>query len=173
MTETNLSTKQKQAHRYREQTCDCQEVGRWGRDRVGVQGKQIPTIGLPWWLRGKKSTCQCSRDKFSLGGGNVTTLQYSCLGKLMDRRAWQATVHGVAKSQTRLRDFTFFLCALNKKYVHFFFPSVCHMACGILVLQPGVKPMPPAVEAWSFNPWTAREVPVFKFGFISQSHLFP
>ena len=77
----------------------------------------------------------------------------------MDRGAWQATVHGVAKSQTRLRDFTFFLCALNKKYVHFFFTSVCHMACGILVLQPGVKPMPPAVEAWSFNPWTTREVP--------------
>ena len=33
------------------------------------------------------------------------------------------------------------------------------MACGILVLQPGVKPMPPEVEAWSFNPWTTREVP--------------
>ena len=27
----------------------------------------------------------------------------------MDGRAWQATIHGVAKSQTRLRDFTFFL----------------------------------------------------------------
>ena len=29
-------------------------------------------------------------------------LQYSCLGKPMDRGAWWATVHGVAKSQTRL-----------------------------------------------------------------------
>ena len=65
MTETNLSTKQTQAHRYREQTCDCKEVGRWGRDRVGVQGKQMPTIGLPWWLRGKKPACQSSRDKFN------------------------------------------------------------------------------------------------------------
>ena len=29
-------------------------------------------------------------------------LQYSCLGNPMDRGAWWATVHGVAKSQTRL-----------------------------------------------------------------------
>ena len=32
--------------------------------------------------------------------GNDNPLQYSCLGNLMDRGAWQATVHGVAKSQT-------------------------------------------------------------------------
>ena len=30
-------------------------------------------------------------------------LQYSCLENPMDRRAWQATVHGIAKSQTRLK----------------------------------------------------------------------
>ena len=34
------------------------------------------------------------------GEGNGNPLQYSCLEKLMDRGAWQATVHGVAKSQT-------------------------------------------------------------------------
>ena len=33
--------------------------------------------------------------------------QCSCLDKSMDRGAWWATVHGVAKSQTRLSDFTF------------------------------------------------------------------
>ena len=33
--------------------------------------------------------------------------QYSCLENPVDLRAWQATVHGVAKSQTRLSDFTF------------------------------------------------------------------
>jgi len=38
------------------------------------------------------------------GGGNGTPLQYSCLKNLMNRRAWWATVHGVAKSQTRLSD---------------------------------------------------------------------
>ena len=34
------------------------------------------------------------------GGGNGNPLQYSCLGNPMDRGAWRATVHGVAKSQT-------------------------------------------------------------------------
>ena len=33
-------------------------------------------------------------------------------------------------------------------------------ACGILVLQPGIEPMPPEMEAWSLSHWTAREVPV-------------
>ena len=38
------------------------------------------------------------------GEGNGNALQYSCLGNPMDREAWQATVHGVAKSQTQLSD---------------------------------------------------------------------
>ena len=38
------------------------------------------------------------------GEGNGNTLQYSCLENPMDRGAWQATVHGVAKSQTQLSD---------------------------------------------------------------------
>ena len=43
----------------------------------------------------------------SPGEGNGNPLQYSCLENLMDRGAWQATVHRVAKSRTRLSDFTF------------------------------------------------------------------
>ena len=50
-----------------------------------------------------------SRDKCSIPGlgrcpgeGNGNPLQYSCLGNPMDRGALQATVHGVAKSQTWL-----------------------------------------------------------------------
>ena len=34
----------------------------------------------------------------SPGGGNGNPLQYSCLGNSMDRGAWWASVHGVAKS---------------------------------------------------------------------------
>ena len=34
----------------------------------------------------------------SPGGGNGNPLQYSCLGNPMDKRAWWATVHGVAES---------------------------------------------------------------------------
>ena len=38
------------------------------------------------------------------------------------------------------------------------------MACGILVLQPGIEPTPLAVEAWSLNHWTAREVLFLNWG---------
>ena len=40
----------------------------------------------------------------SPGGGNGNPLQYSYLENPMDRGAWQATVHGVTKSWTRLSD---------------------------------------------------------------------
>ena len=43
----------------------------------------------------------------SPGEGNGSPLQYSCLENPMDLGAWWATVHGVAKSQTRLSNFTF------------------------------------------------------------------
>ena len=39
--------------------------------------------------------------------GNGTPLQYSCLENPMDGGAWKAAVHGVARSQTRMSDFTF------------------------------------------------------------------
>ena len=42
-----------------------------------------------------------------IGEGNGTPLQYSCLENPMDGGAWWAEVHGVAKSRTRLSDFTF------------------------------------------------------------------
>ena len=42
-----------------------------------------------------------------VGEGNGTPLQYSCLENPKDRGAWQAAVRGVAKSRTRLSDFTF------------------------------------------------------------------
>ena len=37
------------------------------------------------------------------GGGHGNPLQYACLENPMDRGAWRATVHGVAKSQTQLK----------------------------------------------------------------------
>ena len=53
----------------------------------------------------------------SYGKGNGTPLQYSCLENPMDGRAWKAAVHGVAKSRTRLSDFTltFHFHALEKE----------------------------------------------------------
>ena len=58
------------------------------------------------------------RDLWELvGEGNGTPLQYSCLENPMDGGAWWAAVHGVAKSRTRLSDFTFtfHLHALEKE----------------------------------------------------------
>ena len=43
----------------------------------------------------------------SPGEGNGDSLQYSCLENPMGGGVWQATVHGVTKSQTQLSDFTF------------------------------------------------------------------
>ena len=51
--------------------------------------------GDPSWIPGSGR---------SLGVRNGNPLQYSSLGKPTDRGAWRATVHGVAKSQTRLSD---------------------------------------------------------------------
>ena len=58
----------------------------------------------------KKSTCNAG-DSGSIPGsgrspgeGNDYPLQYSCLENSMDRRAWQATVHGVPKRWTQLKD---------------------------------------------------------------------
>ena len=44
---------------------------------------------------------------FYFGEGDGTPLQYSCLENPMGGGAWWAAVHGVAKSGTRLSDFTF------------------------------------------------------------------
>ena len=49
----------------------------------------------------------CCPLGFLGGEGNGTPLQYSCLENPMDGGASWATVHGVAKSWTRLSNFTF------------------------------------------------------------------
>ena len=68
--------------------------------------------GLPRWLSGKESVCQCNRcrrHEFNYWVGKTPwqrkwqPLQYSCLENPMDRGAWRATVHGIAKSWTQLK----------------------------------------------------------------------
>ena len=51
--------------------------------------------------------------------GNGNPLQYSCLDNSMDGEAWWATVHGVAKSRTRLSDFTFFHFLYSKTQAYY------------------------------------------------------
>ena len=52
----------------------------------------------------------------SSGEGNGNPLQYSCLENPLDGGAWQATVHGVAKSRTRLSSCTFTFSPKNQLY---------------------------------------------------------
>ena len=97
------------------------------------------------------------------------------LEMVMDREAWSAGIHGIAKSWTQLSDWTdmhniwrskwicpkitgvfFFFCI---KAIYLLFWWWYCLACRILVPQPGTKSAPPAVEVWSLNHWTAREVP--------------
>ena len=44
MTQMDLSTKQRQTHRHRGQTCGCQGREGWRRDGLGVWDKQVQTI---------------------------------------------------------------------------------------------------------------------------------
>ena len=71
------------------------------------------TLGFPGGSDGKESAHN-GGDLGSIPGlgrspgeGNGYPLWYSCLENFMDRGAWQATVHGVAKSRTQMSDFHF------------------------------------------------------------------
>ena len=94
-------------------------------DGLGSNAMSVEDFRVPWTARGwrasqvaqtvKESACSVG-DLASIPGpgrspgeGNGNTLQYSCLENPMDGGTWQATVHGVTKSQTWLSDFTFFL----------------------------------------------------------------
>ena len=70
------------------------------------------TMGFPGGSDGRETACNAGDwgsipgSGRSPGEGNGNPLQYSCLENPMDGGAWWATVHGVAKSQTRLSHFT-------------------------------------------------------------------
>ena len=84
----------------------------WKQANVPIASWYLVRL-LPWWLRGLSVCLQCGRPGSipemgrSPGEGNGNPLQYSCLENLTDRGAWEAAVHGVTKSGTRLSDFTF------------------------------------------------------------------
>ena len=84
--------------------------------RDDLNGKEIQRrgdtcehIGCPGWCRGKEFAYNAgdAGDEDLIPGlgrppgeGNSNPFQCSCLQSPMDRGAWRATVHGVAKSQT-------------------------------------------------------------------------
>ena len=66
--------------------------------------------GFPGGSDGKEYACNAGEPAMQiflgqedpLGEGNGNPFQYSCLENPTDRGSWQATVHGDARSQTRL-----------------------------------------------------------------------
>ena len=98
-------------------------------------------------LHGKESPCNAGDlgsipgTERSQGEGNANPLQYSCLGNPMDGGARQTIVHGFAKSQTRLSDFT--------SYDSISLPSGCNRD----------------------NPFSLSTSPLFQFSASSRLHL--
>ena len=100
------------------------------------------------------------------GEGNGNALQYSCLENPIDRGAWRAIVHRVAKSQTQLSDYILQLLFFLRFFFFFYWWGLflksllnllqycfCIMfwffgqeACGILSSWPGIQPAPPDLE---------------------------
>ena len=84
----------------------------WGQREVGRGFKRgrtyvylWPTHVYVWQKPSQYYNYPLIKNKFLKklhGEGNGNPLQYSCLETPMDRGAWQATVHGVPKSWTRL-----------------------------------------------------------------------
>ena len=69
----------------------------------------------------------------SPGQGNGNPLQYYCLENPMDRGAWWATVHGVAKSRTWLSDFTFAFTFFLRRL------TLCCYSCWPSTIPEGVQ----------------------------------
>ena len=83
-------------------------------------------MGFPGGLEGKASTCNVGdlgsipESGRSPGEGNGNPLQYSCLENPMDRGAWEAAVHEVTKSRTRLSNFTFVALYSQKNFTNIY-----------------------------------------------------
>ena len=102
-------------------------------------------VGCKPWGCKESDTTEWLHFHFSLsciGEGNGNPLQRSCLENPRDGRAWWAAVYGVAQSRTRLK-----------------WLSSSSPECGLLVPQPGIKPVPPALGMWILSHWTTSKIP--------------
>ena len=100
---------------------------------IGSQGMARPYLifysGLPWWLSGKESTCQCRRHRFDPRVKKIPwrrkwaltlSMVFSYLENPMDRGAWWATVYSIARhsdmtviKQQQKQYFTLWLGAIS------------------------------------------------------------
>ena len=101
------------------------------------------TIALTRWTFVNKVTSLLFNmlSRLIIGEGNGNPLQYYCLENPMDGRAWWATVHGVAKSRTRLNNFTF---TFTRMIIAFLSRSKCLLISWLqspstVILEPSPK----------------------------------
>ena len=131
-----------------------------------LKQKLAPSNGFPGGSEVKASACN-SGDLGSIPGsgrspgeGNGNPLQYSCLENPMDRGAWWATVHGAAKSQTLLSDFTFSVPTKVHIVQTMVFPVVMY-GCENWIIKKTEHQRTDAFELWCWRrplrvSWTAR-----------------
>ena len=81
----------------------CQQI--WKTQQWPQDWKRSVFIPIP--KKGNARECSNYHTVALISHASGTPLQHSCLENPMDRGAWWAAVHGVAKSWTRLSDFTF------------------------------------------------------------------
>ena len=72
-------------------------IRRWGNFPTAAVAKNLPANA-----EDPREAGSIPGSRRSPGGGNGNPFQYSCLESSMDRGAWQATVHEVAKNWTQL-----------------------------------------------------------------------
>ena len=114
---------------------------KWLGNKISIMYKLFSNIYYHWpppWLRGKEFTSNegdtgdlgsITGLGRSLGEGNGTQLQYSCLENSMSKGARWATVHRVAKSRTRLKWLSSNTIKLSK---HKPFVSLCFFQISLL-----------------------------------------
>ena len=95
-----------------------QEIGELLKKERAIQGIIAKFCGRPLGNKAEKKARSTGGKEYACNAGprfhpwvgrspgeeNGNPLQYSCLEKPMDRGSWQAAVHGVTKSWTRLND---------------------------------------------------------------------
>ena len=98
----------------------------------GVQQSEIQSSQVALVVKNPPANAGDIRDMSSIselgrspGGGHGNPLQYSCLENPMDRGAWWATIHRVAKSWIGMRQLSthIYLCICLSVYIYFFLES--------------------------------------------------
>lgn len=82
---------------------------------------------------------------------------YTFIEQLQLRICFQINQYLITQGSPKLKKFFFYIW--NSSFL-LFWPH--HVACGVLLSQPGIKPTPPVLAAWSLNHWTTCEVPRLK-----------